>query len=47
MPFGSKMGSENELRKKSEKGWFDEARPGVAGSLKELESTNQKLADGH
>ena len=26
MPFGIKMGSENEVRKKSEKGWFEEAR---------------------
>ena len=47
MPFGSKMGSENEVRKKSEKGWFGEARPRGSGSLKELESSNQKLADGH
>ena len=32
MPFGSKMGSENEVRKKSEKGWFDEARLRPPGS---------------
>ena len=32
MPFGSKMGSENEVRKKSEKGELGEARPGLPGS---------------
>ena len=32
VPFGSKMGSENEVRKKSEKGWFGEMRLRPPGS---------------
>ena len=47
MPFGIKLGSENEVQKKSEKASLDKVRDAGSGSLKELESTNQQLADGH
>ena len=46
MPFGSKMGSENEVRKKSEKGWFKYVRKLGSGSLKQLESSIKQQADG-